>query len=66
MDFEEAKNLLKEAIDEAETQGDILRIWIEKVYQQGKHDERQEIEQIYSMFGDAIKNIKVTYEVQHG
>lgn len=38
MDFEQAKNLLKEAIDEAETQGDILRIWIEKVYQQGKDD----------------------------
>jgi len=38
MDFEQAKNLLKEAIDESETQGDILRIWIEKVYQQGKDD----------------------------
>lgn len=38
MDFEEAKELLKEAIDKAETQGDILRIWIEKVYQKGKED----------------------------
>lgn len=38
MDFEEAKRLLKEAIDEAETKGDILRIWIEKVYQKGKED----------------------------
>ena len=36
MNFDDAKKLLKEAIDEAETQGDILRIWIEKIYQQGK------------------------------
>ena len=41
MEFEEAKELLKEAIDEAETQGDILRIWIEKVYNQGKDDANQ-------------------------
>lgn len=41
MDFEEAKRLLKEAIDEAETQGDILRIWIEKVYQKGKEDAKE-------------------------
>ena len=38
MDFEKVKQLLKEAVDEAETHGDILRIWIEKVYQQGKDD----------------------------
>ena len=38
MNFDDAKKLLKEAIDEAETQGDILRIWIEKIYQQGKKD----------------------------
>lgn len=38
MNFEEAKQLLKEAIDESVTQEDILRIWIEKVYQQGKED----------------------------
>lgn len=38
MDFEKAKELLKESVDEAETQGDILRIWIEKVYQKGKTD----------------------------
>lgn len=40
MDFEEAKRLLKEAIDEAELQGDILRIWIEKVYQKGQEDSK--------------------------
>ena len=38
MDFDEAKQLLKESIDEAETQGDILRIWVEKIYQKGKED----------------------------
>lgn len=38
MDFNEAKQLLKEAIDESETSGDILRIWVEKIYQKGKQD----------------------------
>ena len=38
MDFEEAKHLLSEAIDEAKSRGDILRIWIEKIYQKGKDD----------------------------
>lgn len=38
MDFDEAKQLLKEAIDESETSGDILRIWVEKIYQKGKQD----------------------------
>lgn len=41
MNFDDAKKLLKEAIDEAETQGDILRIWIEKIYQQGKKDSQK-------------------------
>ena len=40
MDFEETKKLLKEAIDESETQDDILRIWVEKIYQKGKDDSK--------------------------
>jgi hypothetical protein len=43
MEFKKAKELLKEAVDEAETQGDILRIWIEKVYQQGKDDAQNDL-----------------------
>lgn len=43
MDFEEAKKLLKEAVDEAEMQGDILRIWVEKIYQKGKEDSKRMI-----------------------
>lgn len=42
MDFEEAKKLLKQAIDEAKTQGDMIRIWLEKVYQKGKEDNQEE------------------------
>ena len=41
MDFEEAKRLLKEAIDEAVTHGDILQIWVEKIYQKGKEDAKE-------------------------
>lgn len=49
MDFDEVKQLLKEAVNEAEasgdmfeTGGDILRILVEKVYQKGRQDGRKD------------------------
>ena len=45
MDFDEAKQLLKEAIDESETSGDILRIWVDKIYQKGKQDCRKDVKE---------------------
>ena len=38
MDFEMAKKLLKESIDEGKTVCEILEIFTDKVYQKGKED----------------------------
>ena len=38
MDFDKAKELLKESIDEGENLFEIMEIFTNKVYEQGKHD----------------------------
>ena len=38
MDFDKAKELLKDAIDEGGNLAEILEIFTDKVYQQGKQD----------------------------
>ena len=38
MDFEKAKELLKESIDEGENLFEIMEIFADKVYEQGKQD----------------------------
>ena len=42
MDLDEAKQLLKETIDEAETKDDILRVFVEKIYQHGQMNKYEE------------------------
>ena len=37
MDFDKAKELLKESIDEGENLFEIMEIFADKVYEQGKH-----------------------------
>ena len=41
MNFEKAKELMKEAIDEGNNLAEIMEIFTQKVYEQGKHDERE-------------------------
>lgn len=38
MDFEKAKELMKEAIDEGNSLAEIMEIFTNKIYQQGKQD----------------------------
>ena len=41
MDFEKAKELLKESIDEGENLFEIMEIFTNKVYEQGKQDSKE-------------------------
>ena len=41
MDFEKVKQILKEAIDEGNTLAEIMEIAADKIYEQGKNDERK-------------------------
>ena len=41
MDFEKAKELLKESIDEGENLFEIMEIFTNKVYEQGKQDGKE-------------------------
>ena len=43
MDFEKAKELLKESIDEGKNLFEIMEIFTDKVYEQGKHDGKEQI-----------------------
>lgn len=41
MDFDKAKELLKESIDEGENLFEIMEIFTNKVYEQGKQDSKE-------------------------
>ena len=41
MDFEKTKELLKESIDEGENLFEIMEIFTDKVYEQGKQDSKE-------------------------
>ena len=41
MDFDKAKELLKESIDEGENLFEIMEIFTDKVYEQGKQDSKE-------------------------
>ena len=44
MDFEQVKQILKDAIDEGNTIAQIMEIAAEKIYQKGREDQRKDDE----------------------
>ncbi|MBO7423901.1 MAG: hypothetical protein J6T99_11040 [Oscillospiraceae bacterium] len=44
MDFEKAKQIIKDAIDQGNTLIEIMEIAIDKIYEQGKEDQRKDDE----------------------
>ena len=54
MDFEKAKKLLKESIDEGANLFEIMEIFTDKVYEQGKQDGKDS-EQVY-FYSQSIKH----------
>ena len=53
MNFEKAKELMKEAIDEGNNLAEIMEIFTQKVYEQGKHNPDHFVGEPYRRFRPA-------------